>query len=67
MIIYRTMGIFRGEGKFSWMLGFVVIFFVVKKCGRVKSKPHPLCTRRAMASSFGVEAMVRGYHQYKAI
>ena len=38
-----------------------------KYCGRIKSRPHPLCMRRAMASSFGVEAMVEGYHQYKAI
>ena len=40
--------------------------FVVKS-SPVKSKPHPSSTRRAMASSFEVEAMVRGYHQYKAV
>ena len=34
---------------------------------RVRSKPHPSCTRRAMASSFEVKAVVRGYHQYKAV
>ena len=38
-----------------------------KKCGRVMSKPHPSCTRRAMASSLEVKAVVRGYHQYKAV
>ena len=34
--------------KFSWILGFVVIyvFFI---CGRVGSKIHPSCTCRAMA------------------
>ena len=35
--------------------------FMVKS-SPVKSKPH-----RAMASSFEVEAMIRGYHQYKAV
>ena len=63
--IYRVAGIFRGGGKFSWMLEFLVIRGL-KNLGRwVKSKPHPSYMCRAMASSFGVEAMVRGYHQYK--
>ena len=60
---YRIEGIFWGV-KFSWMLGFVVIRvkkFMVKS-SPVKSKPH-----RAMASSFELEAMIRGYHQYKAV
>ena len=50
--------------KFSWMLGFVVIRGkkIVVKSSPVKSKPH-----RAMASSFEVETMIRGYHQYKAV
>ena len=48
------------------MLRFVVILGK-KNCGRVRSKPHPSCTRRAMASSFEVKAVVRGYHQYKVV
>ena len=46
------------------------IYFLVirvKIGGQAKSKPHPLCTHSAMASSFEVEAMVRGYHQYEVI
>ena len=38
-----------------------------KKSGRVMSKPHPSCMRRAMASSLEVKAVVRGYHQYKVV
>ena len=59
------MGIFRGGGggvKFSWMLGFVVI------CGQkivVGSGLNHTC--RALASSFEVKAMVRGYRQYKGL
>ena len=37
---------------------------MVNNRGLVKSKPHP---SEQMASSFGVENMVRIYHQYKAI
>ena len=38
------------------MLGFGVIHGK-KMHGWVRSKPHPLCTRRAMASSFEVKAV----------
>ena len=45
-----------GGGAFSLMTRFVMIR-VKKNCGRVKSIPHPSCTRRAMASSFQSGAM----------
>ena len=47
-------GYFGGE--FLWMLGFVVIRG--NNGGRLRSKPHPSCTRRAMASSFEVKSVV---------
>ena len=65
MIEYRIAGIFQGV-TFSWMFGFVVIRGK-KNCGRVRSKPHPSCMRRAMASGFEVKAVVRGYHQYNVV
>ena len=52
--------------KFSWMIRFVVICGK-KISGRVRSKPHPSCKRRAMASSLEVKAVVRGCHQYKVV
>ena len=47
------------------MLEFLVIRGLKNRGRWVKSKPHPSYTCKAMASSFGVEAMVRGYYQYK--
>ena len=62
---YRIAGIFRGGGGKLFVDARICSNSLKKMSGRrVKYKPHPLCTRRAMASSFEVEAMVRGYHQY---
>ena len=56
--VYQYMAsIFLGGwGEFSLMTRFVMIHGK-KNCGRVKSIPHPSCTRRAMASSFQSGAM----------
>ena len=71
--LYHITGIFRGGGgvKFSWMLRFVVIRGKKSVDCRVRSKPHPLCTRRVMAEamtpSFEVKVVVQGYHPYKSV
>ena len=53
------------------MLSFVVIRGKKSVVGRVRSKPHPLCTRRVMAEamtpSFEVKVVVQGYYPYKSV
>ena len=48
----------RGEGGKIFVDARICSDSWVKSCGQVMFKPHPSCTRRAMASSFEVEAMV---------